>query len=227
MKLQLVHLPALAGPKDDAYRGQVPIRMRYMAPDAAAMLVGLEAVTGGLVFTDIFRSAESSFGRWLQKPSATKRPGYSPHGYGLSFDLDVGATLRKLGIRYPDLIDLLATHGFYCHRRDLDPVASESWHFNFYGDNAERRLRLVDPTVRSTWDDAAEAEIVSRYGAQFKLSLSEISIALTAAGFDPHEGAGAVRKFQKKWGLDVDGDAGEKTQRTLAYVTAQRELLVA
>jgi peptidoglycan hydrolase-like protein with peptidoglycan-binding domain len=68
-------------------------------------------------------------------------------------------------------------------------------------------------------------------GPQLKLTTSEIQQALHDLEYynDAIDGtlsaslAGAVKKFQAAWGLDVDGTAGKDTQRLLAYLDAQTD----
>lgn len=61
MRLLLSPLPdSLRGPEDEAYKGRVPKRARFLEPGAATSLLGLVAAHPWLTFTDIYRSPESS-----------------------------------------------------------------------------------------------------------------------------------------------------------------------
>lgn len=223
MILRLSALPGtLRGPADPSYKGRVPARALFMAPDAAKALLLLEKTSGGLVYSDIFRSAQSSLEAHRAK-SGVQPPAYSPHNYGLAFDADVTATLRKLRINYPELSDMCGHFGFYCYRRDLDPNAAESWHFSYLGAHPEARLALADPQDRRTWARPVEAEIQARYGNDFALGVDAIRSALARLGYRVDLTMGdAIDKFQAAWDLQVDGVAGTKTQRVLAYVSAGR-----
>jgi hypothetical protein len=214
--IALRQLPAtLRGPDDDAYRGRVPERFRYLSPEAAMSLgLLLHDVNNDLVFTDIYRSAAASRQAFASKPG-TLRPAYSGHGYGLAFDLDVGATLRRMGIRYVDLVDMLGDYNWHCHRRDLDDTAPEAWHFNYLGPEGSRFLAWTDPQEPVTWGAPAELRILERWGPDFHLNERQIAEGLK------HAGCKDVRQFQALWDLQVDGIAGPKTQRTLAFVTAE------
>lgn len=234
MILRLVELPSsLHGPDDPSYQGKVPKRARYMEPEAAAALLGLVYEAPWLIFTDIFRSPEASLAA-KRAGRGAKPPGYSGHNFGLSFDIDVGPTLRAApaGFKwYPELIDLLRKHGWYCHRRDMDPVGLESWHFNHLGDQPNKYLILADER-HSTWDDPIEARIRDLYGADFVYDDAEVQRYLTKLGLYRGEIDGklgpltweATRAFQRTWGLDEDGVAGTRTRRVLALVAADRDV---
>lgn len=216
MLIALRTLPAtMRGPVSDGYNGRVPERFRYLSPEAAMSLgLLLHDTNNELVFTDLYRSAAASRQAYASKPG-TQRPGYSAHGYGLAFDLDIGATLDRMGVRYAELVELLGQYNWHCHRRDLDDSASESWHFNYLGPEATRFLAWCDPSEPATWGAPAELRILERWGPDFHLSDRQIATALK------HAGCKDVRQFQAIWDLDVDGMAGPKTQRTLAFVTAE------
>lgn len=221
MVITLAKLPTtLRGPDDPAYKGRVPIRALYLAPDAAVSLLSLEQDTGGLVYSDIYRNAEGSL-RARRAKSGVQPPGYSPHNFGLAVDLDVTTTLKLRKWRYPDLVDVMADHGWHCHRRDLDSSASEHWHFSYFGLRAAERLKLADPDRRATWAAPAEAEIMDRYGSQFAMQPQQIRDALAIRGYRVDAGMGAaIKRFQHDWDLTPDGIAGPRTQRTLATATA-------
>lgn len=217
MILLLQALPPLAGPTTDGYNGIVPKRALYMRPEAARALVQLEADTDGkLVYTDIYRSPQAILDAYRAKPG-TQPVAYSFHGYGGAVDLDVDASLRRLGTNYNGLVMITEARGFYCHRRDGNPTASESWHFNFLGDDADALLELTT-TDHTTWSAPAEAMIQKWYGGELQLTNEQVTSALADAG------ATDVSDFQRKWDLRVDGDAGTKTRRVLAFVTATTQI---
>lgn len=225
MRLSLVKLTMpLRGPDDPSYHGKVPTRALYLAPDAAVSLASVEADTGGLVYSDIFRDAMGSL-RARRAKSGVQPPAYSPHNYGIAFDVDVTATLRLRKWRYVEMREALSAHGWYCHRMDLDSSASESWHFNYFGLRAAERLKLSDPDRHVTWSMPAEAEIQDRYGESFSMGPDQIRNALHRIGYNVNPTMGdSIRRFQLAWDLAPDGVAGPKTQRTLAYVSAVVEI---
>lgn len=234
MRLRLSSLPeTLRGPDDEDYRGRVPTRARFLEPGAAGSLLRLiEGAGAFLVFTDVFRSPESSLAARRSK-RGVQPPGFSAHNFGLAVDLDVGASLRAGKLRYPELVELMADHGWHCHRRDLDATAIESWHFNYLGPDAARYLAAIDPQARNTWGWPVEARIEELYADQFRLTDLEVQQALAALRFYLGDLDGklgplsreAVGAFQRAWGLPDDGVAGPRTRRVLAVVTAERELV--
>lgn len=216
MNLLLQQLPQLAGPPDDGYNGLAPKRALYMHPDAAAALLLVEEDTDGLIYTDIYRSPEAILRAYRDK-GGTQPVAFSFHGYGGCVDVDVKRCLTKLGTNYEGLTEIMAARGFYCHRRDGNPDLSESWHFNFLGDDAT--LLLAQTTAdHSTWAAPAEAMIQKWYGPDLSLTLPQITQLLPVAH------ATDVKDFQRQWDLVVDGIAGPRTQRVLAFVTANKQV---
>ena len=105
----------------------------------------------------------------------------------------------------------------------------EAWHFNYLGGDPGKYMAHVDPNDHSTWASAAEARILERYSADF--ALSPVQIQSTLAQLKMYNGEldgklasglcrEAVMAFQRAWDLDVDGDPGIMTQRTMAFVIA-------
>lgn len=230
MKLILSELPeSLRGPSDSSYKGHVPKRARLMHPSAAAALLALPFL-GKLIFTDVFRSAEVSL-MALRSKRGVKFPSYSGHNFGLSFDLDVHATLLALGKRYPDLIDMLGDHSFFCHRRDMDGSASESWHFNAI--LKKEYMDLALPHDRGSWDQPVEQVMWDLYGQDFSYDGHELQRKLVKLGLYHGEIDGsigplsqeAIMAFQRTWGLRPSGVAARTEQRLLAYVTAEVEVV--
>lgn len=219
MNLKLQALPQLAGPQDDDYHGLAPKRALYMRPEAAVALMLVEKDTGGLVYTDIFRSAQAILQAYLSKPGITQPVGYSFHGYGGAVDIDIDATKAKLGTTYGGLITIMEARGFYCHRRDGEAGEgkSESWHFNYLGDDGPALLAQTTDDHK-TWAAPAEAMIQKWYGSDLVLTEDQIRLLIPIAH------ATDVMDFQRKWGLTVDNIAGTRTQRTLAYVTATLDI---
>jgi len=193
-----------------------------MHPEAAHALMLVEKDTGGLVYTDIYRSPGAIREAYRDKITATgqhfSQPvGYSYHGFGGCPDLAVAETLKKLETNYDGLCTLMEARHFFCHRRDGNPTASESWHFNYLGDDADALLDLTTAD-HATWGRPAEAMIQKWYGADLRLTNEQIDLLLPIAH------ATNVKDFQRQWDLVVDGVAGVKTRRVLAFVTAQYDI---
>lgn len=235
MILKLVAMPPLLGPDDADYKGQVPTRMRFLAPDVGPRLLELNKDTGGYIYTDMWRSADSSLAARRIK-RGVQRPGYSPHGYGFAVDLDLYSIMKKYKVHYADIVEVMKAHGWYCHRRDgAGPDESEAWHFNYLGTGPDKYLAGagVDVNRPGTWANAAEARIMERYRVDFALSPTQVQSILQQLKIYGGDVDGnissalcreAIMAFQRAWDLDVDGVAGPTTQRTLAFVTADRQI---
>lgn len=226
MRIELAILPdALRGPEGQDYQGKVPVRARYLRQDAAEALLALEEACGGLTYTDIYRSAEAQLhARRIKR--GVQAVGYSGHGYGLSVDVDLSSTLRRLNLRYADLTELLAKYGWFCHRRDLDGTGSEAWHFNFFGTrNPDLYLAMAKRGDRNSWAQPLETRILELHGTEFQLSLRELQQHLSDLRF--YRGAidgiigpistEAIMAFRRAW--DVTGDL-KAMMRALAFVSA-------
>jgi hypothetical protein len=215
-------LPQLAGPQGDGYNGLAPKRALYMRPEAARALLLVEQDTGGLVYTDIYRSPQAILqayrakvtpnGQHIAQPVA-----FSYHGFGGCPDLDTDASMKKLGTNYDGLVEIMAARGFYCHRRDGNPTASEAWHFNYLGDDADALLELTT-SDHSTWAKPAEAMIQKWYGSDLQPNDEQVALLLPTAH------ATSIMGFQRAWDLVVDGVAGPRTRRVLAFVTATMKI---
>lgn len=212
MILYLQALPRLRGPDDRDYKGNVPKRSLYMQPEAAKAL--LAADISALVFTDVYRSPQVILQAYRTRPG-TQPVSSSFHGYGGCVDLDVQATLKRLGKDYAWLCAHMENHGFYCHRRDgiVGCDQSEGWHFNYLGADAPKLLALTTAD-HTTWAAPAEAMIQKWYGAALQPDDVEVERLLRSAGVSD------IRTFQRKWDLVPDGIMGPRTRRVLAFVTA-------
>lgn len=215
------------------YTGKpVPKWMRKLAPDAAASLIKLDRDTGGLSYTDLWRSAEVSL-MARQSKRGVQAPGYSGHNYGFSVDLDLEGTKKKRGWTYLQIIEAMQAHGWYCHRQDGKDGRSESWHFNYFGKDYPKYLKHSSSHISSSWSQPVEALMQERYSAQMKLSDIEVQASLKKLKFYSGELDGkigpisraGISQFQKAWDLQATGMADLRTQRTLAFLTAEITLV--
>lgn len=211
------------------YTGKpVPQWMRMMHPEAARSVLLLEKDSGGLVYNDIWRSAEISLWAMRQK-SGVQPPGFSAHNYGLSIDFAVDATLKKLSWDYAKFVAFLEARSWFCHRRD-GKRGSEDWHFNYlpYGLPAA----LVDVKRAGTWAAPVEARMLELYAPQMRLDAIEQQRALKqlklyAGDLDGQMGPASQRaeaQFREKWGLPKAGEIA-RYQRTLAFVAATKKMV--
>lgn len=206
--------------------GRMPARALFLHPDAAASY--LADLADVVVVSDMFRSPESSL-EAVRSGRGARPPGYSGHNYGLSADIDIGATRRRLGLRTKAALDLwLERRGWWCHRRDHE-MSHEAWHYNFLGAGA-----VIAPRFRST-SGYLEARIVELYGDQLRLDARGVQVALQRLGLYHGEIDGdvgpltraAIRVFRRGWGLGASEALDARFQRTLAYVACERRVVPA
>ncbi len=232
MKLLLARLsPTLRGIYDvdrDGVKNEMPARALFAHPDLALAILRMETDGVRLVYSDIYRSAATSLARRREFEKAggaqlAKRPGESPHNFGLAVDIDVARAMKELGLNKTGLDALLrARYGLYCHRFD-GKLGAEAWHFNALGPVPAPFLAHASPSSTSR---AVEAKVQALYGAELRLNRDEQIAALRALGFLKSEPTtdkvrAAALGFQKAWDLAADGVIGEKTQRLLAFLTAE------
>lgn len=74
----------------------MPLRALFVHPE---VWTAFSFVADVIVITDLTRSAESSLARMAERPGLVQAPGYSDHGVGGAFDLDVAATIKGAGFR--------------------------------------------------------------------------------------------------------------------------------
>jgi hypothetical protein len=224
MKLPLADLAVdeVLGTKSYNDRGHLPSRMRRLAPEAHASFVA--DLSAWVVVSDMFRSAEAS--RWaIRHRKGAQPPGWSGHNYGWCIDIEIRATMARLQLKTKRALDKwMAERGWYCHRRD-HRMRHECWHYNYLGKNT---TYLRDDDRRT--NAGLQRLLKARYGDSWVLSVENVQRALSTlrlyggaidGDFGPLSRA-ACRAFQRAWRLKADGVPGEVTQRTLAYVTADK-----
>jgi hypothetical protein len=227
MPLNLKEIPAhlvhgIYGKK----KNELPARMRYLASDAARSFI--RHLSPCVVVSDMYRSAEASL-RARKNRKGAQRPGYSGHNYGKSIDLDIGKSIKGIGLKNKKQLDeFMELSGWYCHRRD-HKRDFESWHYNYFGLVVSA---WVHPKDKKT-SYGLERMIVDEYGHWWKrATVEDAQIRLTRLGMydgdiDNKRGpltSEAVRIFQRAWLLPVDKKLNQRTQRTLAFVTADKRI---
>jgi D-alanyl-D-alanine carboxypeptidase len=225
LTLKLVKLPSTLRGIYGANKNMLGAAQLYAHPDLAKSIDDTEKAGLHLIYSDIFRSAKSSLEAMRKKPGLVQPPGNSAHNFGLAVDLDVDALMKELRLTKRQLDELLASFGLFCHRID-HALGAESWHYNALGDDPKKWLGFM----RSSTANCIEQKIQALYGNQLRLTRDEVSRALDILGFlgvsrTTSDITEAIRRFQSQWDLVPDGDAGLKTQRLLAYLTAKTEVL--
>jgi hypothetical protein len=205
-----------------------PPRAAFMHPLAANAFIAVERDYGPLVYSDILRGAEESLVA-VKEGRGAQPPGYSGHNFGLSFDIAVDQVLREKRWNYEKLCSILALYHFYPYRRDHSR-GPEDWHFNFLGDKAEPILRRT--LSRNLWQTAAEEAILQNYPNITPMGAVDIQaclkkLRLYTGDIDGSLGAlsmTAINLFNHTWGIS-SGATGERFQRTLAFVAADKEIV--
>lgn len=211
------------------YTGKsIPKWMRMLHPEAADSVLQLEKDSGGLVYNDVWRSAEVSLWAMKQK-SGVMPPSFSGHNFGLSIDFAVEHTLKKLNWTYAQFLKFLEDRRWFCHRRDA-ALGSESWHFNFLPNGLP--VGTLDVKKPATWALPVEQRMLLLYSEQLLLTPSQVQAGLKQLkmysgdvdGILGPISSSAISVFQRAWGLPVTGEPNKTTQRTLAFVTATKKI---
>lgn len=216
MKILLQKIPNIKG----------EVRRPFLSHEAALALRTIEKDTDGLIYKDMWRDAVATMAARRIRKSG-QLPGYSPHNYGLSVDLDVEALLEQKKIRYEDLLWLMKKRGWYCFRRDGVEGQTGYDHFDFLGESADYYLSKCNQDP-STWSNAIEIKIWESYGQNFQTSTKEVQLQLAKIGFfkEPfteHRDMytrEAIMAFQRAWDLIQSGSPDMTLCRVLAFVTA-------
>lgn len=174
----------------------------------------------------MFRSPEQSLIARADK-TGIQAPGFSAHNFGLAIDIAVEEMMTAIGCDKLELDRLMQTGGWYCHRRD-GRIGPECWHYNFLGPDREARVYLELGGQGSNTSQAIEGKIRSLYASGFTVNTSQLQTALKKlrlyrGEIDGHVGPrtrAAIQCFQQAWSLPPTGEPDERTQRTLAVVSA-------
>lgn len=221
----------------DGVEGRMPARSLYLEPKAAVSFLanGLDKV---LTVSDLYRSAESSLAA-VRSGRGAMPPGFSAHNYGIAVDVDVRKSMKAMGFSTKGSMDLqMEKFGWFCHRRDhqITNLQGESHHYTFLGVGA-----VISPKVE-TIVNYTELEIQRLYGEHFNMEAEEIQRCLASLKLYSGEIDGkigplskeAIKLFQRQWGIqkvdgdylkDPDGRADKRTMRTLAFVSAEKEVV--
>ena len=166
--LRITLVPVTVPPGRVAYKGAMPMRMRWLHPDAARAYA---AIADAVVVSDMYRSADSSLSA-MQKKTGVLPPGFSRHGYGLAIDVSVSESMKLAGCKTKALFDAwMIARGWHCHRIDF-AMKSEAWHYNFL---ASWPWRKGEPSTRA----AGERQLSDLFGRSWQMDVKGEQLALT------------------------------------------------
>lgn len=215
------------GPKRD----RLAARMVFLHPDAAKSFLEMNSIKT-IKCSDMYRTFEASRKAHANKGAA--RAGYSGHNFGFSIDIDTRWVIKTNNFANKVELDAwMETYGWYCHNPPGETRPRESWHFNYFGDEAAKYLKERTAN-RRTWSKPLEKKVTDVYGFWWhKATIVDVQDALFSLNMYKDDPSGvedayhreAVTKFQKLWNLSPDGIAGTKTVRTLMCVTSERIIL--
>jgi len=210
-----------------ASKNDFPAKMARLHPDAAAAFKAAEAGLGVRIrVSDMFRTAEQSLIARSQK-AGVMPPGFSLHNYGIAIDIATDDVLKVTKLTKPALDKKMEEFGWFCHRKD-GKRGMEDWHFNFLG-VGEAAAPFLKVAAGSTNTSAAgDAKIMSLYKDAMTLTPVEVQeclahLKLYNGDLDGQIGPRskeALMAFQRTWKLQPSGQVDKKTERTLAYVSA-------
>lgn len=208
-------------------------RLSFMQPEAHdSFIVMQKDCDWKIVLSDMWRSSLSSLarryppGRRMRRH--TKPPAFSGHNKGLSIDIDVKRTMALMEMTKRELDGWMAEYGWYCHRRD-HKLKSEDWHYNYLDEDAAAAAEWLQHASRWSTAGAIEAKIKGWYSSYWAPSKKQLQRYLQYLNIYEGEIDGvignlshaAIRVFQGAWHLKVDGVAGSRTCRTLAFRCAE------
>lgn len=231
LKVNLVQLDNVLGIYGST-KDVMPARMARLHPEAAAAFQAAEAALGQRIrVSDMFRTAEQSL-QAMQEKKGVQPPGWSLHNYGIAIDVAVDAMLPAFKGSKAELDLFMKGFGWWCHRRD-SKRGFEEWHYNYLGPTGQQLIEAADkPKPRTSTSAAADARIQALYGEGLALTLTEVQECLAHLKLYGGEIDGkigprskeALMVFQRAWRLEATGTMNEKTERTLAYVSADIEV---
>lgn len=226
LSLSLVQVPDVLGIYG-ASKNEFPKRMALLHPDAAEAFDLVQKDMGKkLRVSDMFRTAEQSL-QAMQAKSGVQPPGFSLHNFGIAIDVDVDAMLAATKKNKADFDLLMWSYGWCCHRKDKKR-GMEDWHYNYLGRDAEAEPFLNASITSTNTSAAGDAKILSLYKDGLTLEPAEVQECLAHLKFYGGEIDGqigprtkqALMAFQRAWRLQPSGQIDKKTERTLAYVSA-------
>ena len=226
LSLNLVSVPNVLGIYG-ASKDVFPAKMARLHPDAAAAFLAAEkGLAVRIRVSDMFRTAEQSLIARSQK-AGVQPPAWSLHNYGIAIDIATDDVMKATKLTKPALDEKMKEHGWYCHRKD-GKRGMEDWHYNFFGvgDAAAPFLKACAGSTNTS--AGGDAKIMSLYKDALTLDAKEVQECLAYLKLYNGDVDGLIGKrtkealmaFQRTWKLQPSGQVDKRTERTLAYVSA-------
>lgn len=225
----------------------MPLRALFVHPE---VWPAFQRVASRIVITDLTRSAESSLSRMAEKPGLVQAPGYSDHGVGGAFDLDINAT-QKHGVfaTRAHLDGWLLSFGFppfwWTPGADApkpNKPGAEVYHHSYRADvdmhgtmpgrstaaMAERRMLRWYPWLDlSTWKQPLlSAQYMLKRLGHYSGALDGKFGPLSKMALAMFQRALMVRSWCRKKGVTdfAEGKLDKATARVLAFCAAERAI---
>lgn len=200
----------------DGKAEEMPARACYLHPDAA---LAWSSVADLIVVSDMFRGPGAS-AQAVASGRGAAPPGLSAHNYGRAIDIDVGRTMRRVGLGIKAELDAwMWSHGWGCWREDhampsWRPRPNEAWHYFWCGSAPVTYATYGETRSLVPWWGKTLAE---QYPTQIPAVL-ERQQALRELGYYEGRADGkwgplsqaALERFGRAWGTQSD--------RALAFV---------
>lgn len=224
----------------------MPLRALFVHPE---VWPAFQRVAERIVISDLTRSAESSLSRMAEKPGLVQAPGYSDHGVGGAFDLDIAASLKHGGFYNRTALDgMLAMNGWpmfwWLNGGDAprpNKPGAEVYHHSYYDGAplpdgsgrstalmAERRMLRWYPWLDvSTWrNPLLTAQYLLKRIGHYSGALDGAFGPLSRTALAMFQRALMVRSWCRKKGVTdfEEGKLDKATARVLAFCAAERAI---
>lgn len=231
LKLRLVKVPSAAIVGIYGAAHIMPERALWAHP---SMYEALMRIAPHVVFSDVFRSPESSL-RAMQEKTGVQPPSYSFHGEGMAVDLSVAESMKRGGFRTKMALDaFMLAHGFPPFNIKLGATGQESWHWSYLPDFDSAGQRNT-AAASEAWMRREHADVyghMTALGCQAALAKLGFYHGALDGKFGP-QSVSALSMFQRALKIASyarikgdrgyeEGDAGPVTERVLAYCAAER-----
>lgn len=159
-----------------------------------------EEFKGEIVISDFYRKPTESYIARIKKGSMVAPCGLSGHNYGLSMDVAVDTTLKRISMSYSQMVAAFKKLG-------LNGIKKESWHFNlmfieasdyFYG-------------LYNQFSDGFKKHISTHMVSQFSTYVQPVK---------------NIKEIQTILGLTVDGIPGRQTVMSVSMLLAEKKGLL-